>query len=713
MEQLLRPLYALVVTSVFVSAVACAQTRLSEEARLDAGSSQSVNDSIPASAPEYTLEGITVRSTRIVTPLGGEPYAALVLMNDRATAGSPPTVSDALGRLAGVSTVRDGMWSTDISIRGMSRSNIVSLLDYTRLEAANDIAGKLSLMDPADLERVEVVKSSGSVLYGSGALGGVVNFISKRARVTDHVQHALEFRSSATSGNRGLGQHVAWEHSSEWFGARLSGGYRTAGNTMTPAGELSNSQFNDFSVNGSARLKTVGDQSMLLLYQRSQSENTGIPGSSAISASADARFTLSRRELTGIEYSIPNMITSIPLTTLRAYRQEIVRNVEIVQNPTLTLRPRATHTTYGGQIESMTLPRANHVLTVGVEFWQRSLDSRRERIDKSKGILIGEQPIPTSSYMSASLYAQDEWILSKNHTSMVLGARHDWIRVNNDLAWNPEYTVSLETGIRSADNRALLWNSRHAHDESWSAMAGVHHSLTSSAGISFLATTAFRSPSLEERYQFIDLGSSVRIGNPNLQPERSLALNVSATIRGRDVNVRGDVFLNTLRDLVTEVPGEYEGRPALVKVNIGEARLTGFELTSEYRLSGAFTINTSVAYVRGVDRRTGEHLPRIAPLRGELEFVLSSEDLGSAHFLFSGSRAQNALAPGEQRTAGYGVVDAGVMSAPVRLGDVVCSVRAGVENVFNHAYQDHLSTLRGIVKLEPGRNFYLTLSVGF
>jgi outer membrane receptor protein involved in Fe transport len=56
-------------------------------------------------------------------------------------------------------------------------------------------------------------------------------------------------------------------------------------------------------------------------------------------------------------------------------------------------------------------------------------------------------------------------------------------------------------------------------------------------------------------------------------------------------------------------------------------------------------------------------------------------------------------------------VDVGVVSIPVEMREASVTVRAGVQNLFNKAYQNHLATLRGAVLCEPGRNFYL--SAGF
>ena len=266
-------------------------------------------------------------------------------MSSRLTQFSAITISDALDKVPGVALVRDGTWETAISIRGLSRSNIVSLIDNTRIETANDISGALSLINIKDLDRVEILKSSGSVLFGTGALGGVLHLVTKRPSFTDELQVNAEMTSDASSVDGGMSHFASVQCSAEQYAMRISGGYRNAGNTITPDGVLPHSQYHDFSLTGSFGIKTIDEQSLFFSYQRSQAEDTGIPGGSAFGATAAVRYTLARRELFGLEYNIPNMTSRLPLITFRMSRQEIDRNVEVIQSPAVTVTPHAVHTT--------------------------------------------------------------------------------------------------------------------------------------------------------------------------------------------------------------------------------------------------------------------------------------------------------------------------------------------------------------------------------
>jgi outer membrane receptor protein involved in Fe transport len=240
----------------------------------------------------------------------------------------------------------------------------------------------------------------------------------------------------------------------------------------------------------------------------------------------------------------------------------------------------------------------------------------------------------------------------------------------------------------------------------------VRYAANSSLDLTILVATAFRSPSLEERFQFLDLGNgSVQIGNPNLQPERSVCINLGTRIHTQGLNVHTDFFLNQLNDLVSTLPGTFEGRPALINTNIGEARLYGYEISGDIDLTGWSVLSSSLAYVRGEDIRTHANLPQIAPLHGLVEFRAYAPHVGTMSISCSGESSQGNLAHGEISTAGYAVIDLSVASVPWTPGRFSVTLHSGIRNMLNTAYQNHLSTLRGLIKEEAGRNMFLSLTI--
>jgi hemoglobin/transferrin/lactoferrin receptor protein len=656
-------------------------------------------------------EEMVVHSTRTPTLLSTTPYPLNVELQDRIRRSHAVTVADALQRVPGLALVRDGSWETALAIRGLSRSNIVSVIDDARIETANDIAGALSLINVHDLDRVEVLKSPASAQHGSGAIGGVVQFVSKRPAFTEDFSMDGELVSDVSSVDGGFSQYGAIDATGERVAARFSGGIRHAKDTRTPAGTLANSHYNDFSLSGVVGIATGNEQTALLTYQRVQAEDTGIPGGSPIAVTATARYTLARRELLSAEYRIPHLTSDIPLLTLRMQKQEITRAVDILNANLSLVTPHAIHTTLSGQAEAQIVPLSSMLLTAGAEVWQRKLDSQREK--RVAGTITGERPVPVSWYTSAGAFVHNDWAAIPGRLTITCGARYDWIHISNEAVLNPAYVIANGVMNPTPAGQKQLWQSGSEHDGSWSANAGMRYALTPNLDITALGSAAYRSPSLEERYEFIDLGSYVYVGNPDLKSEKSLCANAGLRVHTEPLTVRMDMFVNSMSDLVSQVPGTYENRKAYYRTNIGKARLYGFECEADQALSSWMALTLTAAYVRGRDTYYDQNLSQIPPFNGQVELRGIWSGAGTFSVEVPWATGQNVPAVGELATPGYVLLNLGYSSDPLNLGVTRLSFRAEARNLLDKEYRNHLSTLRGLVRLEPGRNVVLSATAAF
>ena len=95
------------------------------------------------------------------------------------------TPADALQTQTGIALSRDGSWGTSVNVRGMGEQRLMLLVDGDRLQTATDVAGALSTVSLNQVEKIEIIKGAGSVLFGSGAVGGVVNFVTETVAFKD------------------------------------------------------------------------------------------------------------------------------------------------------------------------------------------------------------------------------------------------------------------------------------------------------------------------------------------------------------------------------------------------------------------------------------------------------------------------------------------------------------------------------------------------
>ncbi|MEJ2616363.1 MAG: TonB-dependent receptor, partial [Ignavibacteriaceae bacterium] len=515
------------------------------------------------------------------------------------------TAPDLLSSLPGVALQRDGIWATSVNIRGLGSSSQVILIDGDRIETATDLDATLSLIDLNDIERVEVIKGAASSLYGTGALGGVVNFITKAPDFSDELNTSGSISSYYNSVNQGYSHNVNFDLKRNFWYLGINGTLRKAGNTKTPSGILNNSQYSDNNVSALMELLPFENQSLKVEYQKYKGNDIGIPGGFPLFPdNALVKYSSIERNLFSAKYEIKNISNLLRNISLKYYNQNIYRNVEnipyLIQHPkplqnvyVESITPNARHYTNGIQFQTNFIPSSDQLLVVGIDIWQRKIDSRREKhlkiemLDSSGSVIaanyqtVGERPLPEASFTSIGMYAQDDINLNKK-LKLLIGGRIDRINVSNSEISNPVYVILNSIRHDSPSNQVLYWSSYNTHDFSWSGNVGCIYSINDKTDITFNFARSFRSPSLEERYQYIDLGNLVKLGDPNLKPEKGYFFDMGLRIWDKLFLLKWNVYLNLLNDLVTQVPGTYENRPALIETNIGKAELYGSDISLQY-----------------------------------------------------------------------------------------------------------------------------------
>ncbi len=711
--------------------------------KFDVKKGQTASLDIKLSVSEITTGEINVSSVRYQTLLKDVPLPMEVVTEDEILKRQYQTIGDALEYKPGISVTKDGTWATDVSIRGLSKANVVMNIDGNRVETANDLAARLSLVDLNDVERIEVIKGGVSSLYGTGALGGVVNVFTKHGDFSNNFIFGASLMGGYNSVNKSPNSWLSVFASNDKFFAKLSGSIRNAGNTMTPKGELPNSQFKDNNVSLNLGLKPVKNHEFRFSYQRYRAVDVGLPGGGTLfPVNAVVTYPREDRDLLSGEYKIKNLIKPLKELSVKYFYQSILRDVENIPNQMQTIKtpsgktrqkvyvlsitPNARHYTNGVQFKAdWQIGKYNYLIT-GIDLWMRALDSRRERnqrienYDTTSGNLtstilktIGEKPIPDADYRSLGAYVQDEIKALNDKLKISIGGRVDQIKVTNSSALQPVYDITNGVINYSPAGQKVIWNSKEVYDVSWSANAGAIYSITKNYDITLNLSRSFRSPSLEERYQYIDLGSTIRVGNPDLAPEKGYLVDLGFRVWRNKVTFSGNVFFNSFEDLVAEVPGTYDNRPAFIKTNIGKARLYGYEFEVMYNFYRSFVAYGNLAYVRGEDTENNTNLPLIPPLNCKAGIKFSIKNYVNFDINTILYDKQEYTAASETNTPGYGVFNIGVSSSPIKISYYGLQLFAGVENIFDKEYRNHLSSNRGLIVIEPGINFFAKLKLDF
>jgi hemoglobin/transferrin/lactoferrin receptor protein len=647
------------------------------------------------------LGEVTVSSTRYEKQMKDVPLPIGIVQKSEIDVRMPSDVSTALNTVPGVFMGRDGVWGSQVNIRGLGKQNIVLLVDGSRIETATNIAAGLSLVDIHDIDRIEVVKGAASSLYGSGALGGVVNIHTRSGRYRDTFGVDGSLLTGYGTVNRGANGNLAFNTgASHWF-VKFSGTTRHAENTETPEGTLQNSQFTDNNISIQTGLKPRNNHELLVKYQRFYAQDVGIPGGAPFPLPAKATYPKEKREMVSAEYHIQNMLPAMANFSIKYSNQLIERRVKLVPNATTVIRPNGDHLVNSLHIQTDWTPGQNQYLVLGLDAWQRDFTSWRTKEISFQNLIIREIPVPKSEYRSIGLYVQDEIKLLRDRLNLTAGARIDQIQVTNEESRNPEYIISNGIKNESPPNQTLLWNAGTTDDLSYSASLGLLYKLTHHFDLSLNAARSFRSPSLEERFQYIQLGAATYLGDPNLEPENGSFFDIGLRLRSSRLSITGNAFVNFINNKVID---DFQSENLYVKTNVGEARLFGFDVALDYNILGALVLYSSAAYVRGEDTGNDLDLPEIPPLNGQVGLRSPLLKYFNVDVSANMAAGQTRVAAGEIETPGYTYFNLYLQTNPISVSGLSNRLIVGIENIFDRAYRYHLSTYRGLVRLEPGRN---------
>lgn len=685
-------------------------------------------------AHPLTTDEITVTSLRYEQLLKNIAMPVSVVSHERIETLAPRDAAEAVRGQAGLAITRDGVWGSNITIRGLSRNNIVTLIDGNRIDTANDLTAGLSMIDVNDIERVEVIKGAASSLYGTGAVGGVVNVVTRDGWYDSsfYVRGTVSggFSSVNESGEGYLRLNAG---SRKWY-AKVSAQSRNAGDVRTPAGIMPNSRYSDESLAARIGFRPFENHEIKVNVQRYRGKDIGIPGGTPLfTSTSDVSYPRENRDLFSVEYIGGNITPSLARVSLKFFQQDILRDVEniphiVKQVPgtpakvmnVLSILPQATHETSGAHLQTDWVFSGNHLIA-GVDAWQKHLDSFRERVArvdvlnaeggvaKSMSQITGERPIPVATFGSVGFFAQNELPAIAKRLTMTVGGRMDKIFIENEAALQPLYMIVDGQRNDAPAGQTALWTAQKADDASWSGNLSMLYRLKPNANLTFTAARSFRSPYLEERYQYIDLGNLVKIGDPTLKAEKGLFGDLGLRLYQGKSSLALNFFYNNIHNMVVEMPTTFEGRNALKKTNVGSAQLYGADLQCDFPLWTGTRAYAAVAYVYGQDTFIDQPLPLTPPINGSLGIEAPLGNWLRYELAASFFGDQGRIAAWELETPGYVVFDVYFSSRALSFGSFSTRLFFGIENLTDRAFRNHLSTNRGSVTVEPGRNFNFRL----
>ena len=651
------------------------------------------------------LEALTVTATRAGRDPDASPLSFAAISGERLRREHEVSLAHALDGLAGVRTLSTGEQTGKPIIRGLTGPRVLVLDNGLRSDDFSWSDEDGPAIDSRLAQRIEVIRGPASVLYGSDALGGVINVVADE--LPDARGSAAFVRSSIEgyfgSNKNDIGGLLRAEGGRGAIGWRATIVGRQAGNIHappgapdTPTGELYDTDF--ATVNGELALGVHGEKASATLRYERYGGNFGLlDGPPVVEDNregprrrlADDRVQLSSNWLLG-EYR---------LETRSQWQghsmQEVVGESRAGLAPAIFDLRLSTFST-----DVLLHHAASEWLTgtIGVSgLWQ---DNRS----------TGQVPlVPDARTSGFAVFALEQ-------------ATHG--------AWS--VLAGLRADTRSVSAAASPALGRVAQVRDQSAVTGqVGLGYHAGSGVSLTANLgrAFRAPTLYEL--FTDgphLGENRwEVGLPGAKPEESTNAEVGARWQGRHARLEVSVYKNQIDnflyiqatgDTVTFInpdKGDTLALPRFRHLQTARATLRGIDATFEAEATPWLTLRGRADFVHGVNEVTREYLPALPPFRFDLETEWhASGVLGARHPYVNVAAelvdAQSRVGPFDEPTAAFGLLHLG-MGGEYAIGGRSLTIDLRLRNALNSAYHNYLSRYKTFA-FEQGRNLTLRLSMG-
>ncbi|MEM9190863.1 MAG: TonB-dependent receptor [Myxococcota bacterium] len=621
-------------------------------------------DLAPGTDELFEVDPVVVTASRRQERLSEATVATEVITREDLRSAGVQDASEALEELTGLEIIRSFRGNT-VRLQGLDADYVLVLVDGERTIGRTGGGIDLSRFPVETIERIEIVRGASSALYGSDAIGGVINIIT-RDNVSSYsveAQAQYGYMIPPDGGDDAVRDFSFGDEAGHLFDLSVAGGARLGILNVQLSAGYHHSGSYDLEPENIATSGSAFDEYIF-------TNRTSLDLSDTLSAVAQLRFR--RRDSQGIDESGTGAIFD---------REQVAEEFAASLGPRFEFedgskfRISLGYSLYRdqflqdqrgsdaldqfqdnrehqgeGQIQLDWVVSPAHVVTAGADYLLQVLDSPRVNGSRRRA--------------RVAPYIQDEWIIMDDpYLVIVPGFRLD---------------IDTQFGVQPSPKLAIRFD--------------PHERVTLRAS----GGAGFRAPTFAEQYLFFENPSVGYVveGNTELDPESSWSVQVGTVVRPTDrIWISANLFRNQIENLIDAQPLDdgNVGRLRFVYTNVAAAHTQGLELTVRYRPLDELDLEVGYALLDARDEELDRALPGRAMHRGTfkgrvrteagLEAELRGAIVGERPFYFDldgdGTEEEVTDDPYAQVDAKFGW----------RFGDRF-GVYVGIDNVFNVGSRD-------------------------
>ncbi|WP_016753507.1 TonB-dependent receptor [Leptospira kirschneri] len=628
------------------------------------------------------------------------------------------TAMSAINNTPGVSNLTTGAGTSKPIIRGLTGQRVLVMTDGIRQEEQQFGDDHTVELDSFNIQKIEIIRGPGSLLYGSDALGGVVNVIRDKAPLSGEgiPRMAGIFNSNSYSNNKQDAGNFAIYGNLNGFGYRASSNSRKASRMTTPNGTLRNTGMME--KNQSASIGLDGDWGNFYLdsFRREQTQDLlDNPNENPGATVSQKLFHEKSHFHSFFIFSAGNL--ELDFSYQRNNRREIESKNKLLPIQNVLLDENADVLDKSFQFYQVTSKEKYQGLNLFLDTTTADAKFHHKPIFnflkgtigisglEQKNRTIGTEPlIPSYGIINLAGYFLEE--LKLGSLTFSAGIRGDKRSV--DVRNNQTLDVSEQTKnyYMTTGSTGLVWR--------------IHKSFSAV----FNYGRGFRAPSPFELFSHgVHEGTGkFEIGNNHLKPEYSNNLDFSLRFASSKIQTEISVFQNHIQNFIYAASiAEINPDSGLPKYEYkqGNAILKGGEFSIQAELFRKLVFSGGIDIIHSRNQNDTHPLPRTTPNRARAGLRWTEDSiLGLKNFYFSINGrfydSQYRVDPKETPTKGYNLMDIGLGFELPHFGDGTSNptVDLSIQNAFNVSYVDHLSRYKEYA-LNPGLNAIFKVSFPF
>jgi len=596
-----------------------------------------------AEPPETTLPPVFVTSTRTETPLSQVTTSATVITAKDIENQQAETVLQVLRAVPGLDVVQNGSRGSTASvfIRGSESDHVLVLIDGVEVNSTTLGAFDFASLTTENVERIEILRGAGGTLYGSQAIGGVINIITKKGRGPVAAGVSLEGGNGSTHRQALTLRGSAGKLAYSFAGARLG----------TDGFHSVNDDYRNLAASGRLDYQFTDDASLKGIFHFVKTDH-GLFNNNNFASQPDPNAREAATQYLGKVEWEQKILKNWDYRISGSLFKEHIKDSDDVDGCVFFGFPcdARTRDRFRPRIDTGEL-QTNYrfddwsTTTFGVEYKRRSAET-------SGGI---DRAIRNVGY-----YLQEQLQFFDRRLVLIPGVRLD-DNQNFGSAWTPSVSAAYlfrETGTRLKASYAQ----------------------------------GFKAPSLNELFFPAGFGCPA-FGNPNLKPEKSWELNggVEQNLLSDRVTVGLTYFHREVRDLIEgrPIPGDPFG--CFRAENVGTARFDGVEWNFVVKLLEPLSLNANYTYLDW-DTADGK-LPRRPHHRGSIGVNYARDALNvnfTANLVGRRDDFRAASPFGDTVKLGYAIFDlAASYALPWKIPGIKNIALLGkIENLLNRKYEE-------------------------